>query len=89
MKKKVQKKMTINDLVIVMAGSFTGLETRLTKKIDDVENKLTKKIDDVENKLEGTNKRIDDFAETKASKIAYKELENRVGFVEKKLEIKK
>jgi len=86
MKKKVQKKMTINDLVIVMAGSFTGLETRLTKKIDDVENKLTKKI---ENKLEGTNKRIDDFAETKASKIAYKELENRVGFVEKKLEIKK
>jgi len=69
--------MTLDGLAVLIAGSFSGLEERLTKKIGDVENKL-----------EGTNKRIDDFAETKASKIQYKELENRVDFVEKKLEIK-
>lgn len=85
MKKDIKKKMTIDDLAIVMAGSFSGLEERLTKKIDNVENRL----DGVENKLEGTNKRIDDFAETKVSKITYKELENRIGLIEKKLEIKK
>lgn len=94
--KKDVKKMTINDLAIVMAGSFSGLEERLTQKINGVESGLRKEIEDVKkrvegvkNQLEGTNKRIDDFAETKVSKITYKELENRVGFVEKKLEIKK
>ena len=96
MKKDAKKKMTIDDLAIVMAGSFDGFEKRLTKKIDDVENGLRKevegvkkKVEGVKNQLEGTNKRIDDFAETKASKITYKELENRVNFMEKKLEIKK
>jgi hypothetical protein len=73
---------SIDNLAIIMAGSFSGLEERLTKKIDGVEEKLTKKIDGVEEKLtkkidgvsdrlEGTNKRIDDFAETKVTKITY------------------
>ena len=93
MKKEVKKKMTIDNLAIVMAGSFSGLEERMTEKIDGVENKLEgiikKEIEGVKDQLAGTNKRIDDFAETKVSKITYKELEKRVGVVEKKLEIEK
>ena len=37
-----------------------------------------KEIEGVKNQLVGTNKRIDDFAETKVSKVVYKVLENRV-----------
>ena len=80
-KKGAKKKMTIDDLAIVIAGSFSGLEERLTNKIDGLDNKL----EGVKDRLAGTNKRIDDFAETKVSKITYKELEKRVGVVEKKL----
>lgn len=89
MKKDVKKKMTIDDLALIMAGSFSGLEERLTNKIGDVESGLKREIEGVKNQLEGTNKRIDDFAETKVSKTTYKELENRVGFIEKKFEVKK
>ncbi len=54
-----------------------------------LEEKLSKDIENVKDHLDGTNRRIDDFAETKVSKVAHKELENRVGFVEKKLEVKR
>ena len=82
----------LEDFAIVMAGSFSGLEERLTKKIDNVESELQgvkRDVEGVKNRLEGTNKRIDDFAETKVSKITHKELDGRVVFIEKKLEIKK
>ncbi len=69
---------SIDNLAVIMAGSFSGLEERLTKKIDGLDNRLV-----------GTDKRIDDYAETKVSKISFKELEGRVGVVEKKLEVKK
>jgi hypothetical protein len=85
MKKAVKKKMTIDDLAIVMAGSFSGLEERLTKEIVGVK----KDVESVKNQLEGTNKRIDDFAETKVSKTTHKELQKRVIFLEEKLEINK
>ena|SRR3989338_4633331 len=98
MKKEVKKKMTLDGLAVLIAGSFSGFEERLTKKIDGVESRLggvesrlggvEKELEGVKNRLEGTNKRLDDLAETKASKITYKEIENRVGFIEKKLEIK-
>ena len=83
--------MTLDGLAVLIAGSFSGFEERLTKKIDGVESRLggvEKELEGVKNRLEGTNKRLDDLAETKASKITYKEIENRVGFIEKKLEIK-
>src|SRR3989338_7299871 len=105
MKKEVKKKMTLDGLAVLIAGSFSGFEERLTKKIEGVESRLggverrlggvesrlggvEKELEGVKNRLEGTNKRLDDLAETKASKITYKEIENRVGFIEKKLEIK-
>lgn len=73
------------DLIDKLAAStLKGFES-IDKRFDGVETEIA----GVKNQLAGTNKRIDDFAETKASKIVYKELDNRVGFIEKKLEIKK
>lgn len=70
-----------------------GFES-LDKKIDLVEENLTKDIKNAEkelagvkNQLEGTNKRIDDYADTKTSKIEHKKLVSRVDFIEEKLEI--
>jgi len=86
MSNKKGDKITIDKLAIMMNNSFEGLEKKMATK-DDI-NSVKEEIKNVKNQLEGTNKRIDDFAETKVSKIVYKELENRVGFIEKKLEIK-
>jgi deoxyadenosine/deoxycytidine kinase len=83
--KNKKSKMTIDDLAIVIAGSFNGLEERLTKKIGDVESGLKKEIGGVKDQLAGTNKRIDDFVETKVSKVVYKELENRFQKIEAKM----
>lgn len=75
------KKITIDDLAKMIKEDVVD---RMATKEDlkDLETRMN-------GKFEGVNKRIDNFAETKVSKITYKELENRVGFVEKKLEIKK
>ena len=71
--------MTIDDLAVMVAKGF---EKTVTK--NDLRD-LEVKIDGVKNQLEGTNKRIDYLAETKVSKVIYKELEHRVSVVEKKL----
>ena len=84
MKKGAKKAMTINDLAVIMAGGFEGLENRMTNKINGVETKLTQEIGGVKNQIEGLNNRIDDFAETKVSKNEHKKLETRVGVLEKK-----
>jgi len=85
MKKGAKKKMAIDDLAVMVAKGFEEASRNTAR----IENNLIYHIGIIKDKLEGTNKRIDDLAETKVSKIAHKELENRVGFVEKKLEIKK
>jgi len=85
MKKITKKKMTLDNLAILMAGSFSGLEERLTKKIYGVEEKLTKKIDSVENKFEGVNKRIDDFAVTRVKYEDHNKLKSRMDLIESKV----
>ncbi len=78
----------IDELAISTAKGFESVD----KRFDSVEKRLVsveEEIKGVKNQLGGTNKRIDDYAETKVAKIEYKDLSNRVGFVEKKLEIKK
>lgn len=60
----------------------------INRSFSKVEEKIDTKFEELKTKIEGTNKRIDDFAENKVSKITFKELDNRVGFVEEKLEIK-
>ncbi len=87
MKKEVKtKKMTIDKLAIMMSNSFESIEKKMATK-DDIEE-VKKEIEGVKDRLTGTNKRIDDYAETKVSKITHKELEHRVNFIEEKLEIK-
>ena len=85
MKKETKtKKMTIDKLAVMVANGFDSIQSKMATK-EDLKD-LEKRMD---TKFEGTNKRIDDFAETKVSKIQYKELEHRVGLIEKKFEIKK
>lgn len=79
--KKKGKKITNTELLDSINRSFSKVE----EKIDTIDLK----VEEIKNKLEGVDKRIDDFAETKVSKTTYKELETRVGVVEKKLETKK
>jgi|GEM_PF-5812802 len=93
-KKNNKSKITIDDLALVIADSFDGLEKRLTntfkKELGDVKEDIEgvkKEMEGVKNQLAGTNRRIDDFAETKVSKITHKELESRVIFLEKKTKI--
>ena len=91
---RVDKKFDhIEDLVDKLAVSalkgFERLEKKMATK-DDIKDMATKvDIEGLKTKVEGIDKRIDDFAETKASKITYKELANRVDFIEDRLEIKR
>ena len=86
----------VDKLAIFTAKGFENTATkedikRLENDIEGVKKDIEgvkKNIEGVKNQLEGTNKRIDDFAESKVSKITFKELDNRVGFMEEKLEIK-
>ncbi len=79
------KRITNTELLDSINRSFSKVEEKIDTKVEEVK----KEIEGVKDQLASTNKRIDDFAETKVSKITYKELENRVGVVEKKLETKK
>jgi len=87
-KKKVKnKKMTIDKLSVMVAKGFENVATKedikdmATKEdLKNLEAKMATKTD-----VERLEKRIDDFAETKASKISYKELENRVQKIEAKI----
>ena len=79
----------VDKLAISTAKGFENTATKedIKRLENDIEG-VKKNIEGVKNQLEGTNKRIDDFAESKVSKITFKELDNRVGFMEEKLEIK-
>ncbi|OGI73755.1 hypothetical protein A3D42_00805 [Candidatus Nomurabacteria bacterium RIFCSPHIGHO2_02_FULL_41_18] len=81
MNDKKAKKVTIADLARMIKEDVVD---RMATK-EDLKGLETR----MKTGFEGVDKRIDDFAETKATKIAHKELEVRVSFVEKKLEIKK
>jgi hypothetical protein len=89
MNNKKTKKVTIADLakmikedVVDRMATKEDIKDMATKT--DIEG-LKKDIEYVKDKLTSTNKRIDDFAETKVSKIVYKGLENRVQKIEAKI----
>ena len=78
----IEKK--IEKLAISTAKGFENMATK-----EDIKNMATKTdIEELKDKITGVEKRIDDFAETKVSKITFKELDSRVGFIERELEIK-
>ena len=80
-------KMTIDKLAIMVAKGFEGVATKEDLKNLEARMATKEDIKDMATKtdIEGINKRIDDFAETKVSKITYKELENRVQKIEAKI----
>jgi len=95
MNKEVKtKKITIDTLAIMMVKSFESLGKNISEIKEEVNEikedvKIVKKdVEGFKNQLEGVNKRIDDYAETKVSKIEHKKLITRVEFIENKLEIK-
>lgn len=81
--KRVEKliEAKIDGLAVSTAKGFEGVDKRF--------NEVDKRFESLEAKMktdvESINKRIDDFAETKVSKIVYKELENRVQKIESKI----
>ena len=89
MANKKDKKITNVELLESINRSFSNIEKKMATK-EDIKDMATKTdIEGLKGQIQGLDKRIDDFAETKVSKIVFKEFENRVGFMEKKLEIKK
>ena len=78
MNNKKDKKITNIELLESINRSFSNIEKKMATK-DDIKDMATK------TDVERLEKRIDDFAETKVSKISYKELENRVQKIEAKI----
>ena len=77
------KRISIDVLAIIMNNSFENLEKEI--KNTATKDDLKKLEENLTNRIEKTDKRIDDFAETKATKISHKELVTRVEFIEKKI----
>ena len=73
--KKKEKKITNTELLKSINRSFSKVE----EKIDTIDIK----VEELKSQIEGVDKRIDDFAENKVSKINFKELDHRVSFIEK------
>jgi hypothetical protein len=94
MKKKIMKKgeITNKDLAQMIGTLGKGLDLRISKLESYIEEgfySLNNKVDYIDtrfsNQIEGLNKRIDNFAENKASLFSYKELENRIIALEMKI----
>ena len=83
-------KMTIDKLAIMVAKGFESVATKddlkkLEERMNGKFEGVKKEIEGVKDQLVGTNKRIDDLAETKVSKIIYEGLEKRVQKIEAKI----
>ena len=80
-------KITIDKLAMMVAKGFENAATKEDLKNLEAKMATKEKIKDIATKTdaERLEKRIDDFAENKVSKIIYKELENRVQKIEAKI----
>lgn len=103
-KKNKKTKVTIDKLASIMKDGFSRVNKKIDNTVDLIdklaastlksfnrleENTATKTdIEGLKGQIQGLGKRIDDFAENKISKIVFKELDHRVGFMEEKLKIK-
>ena len=89
MTKKKEKIITNTELLESINRSFSNIEKKMATKedLENLEKRMATKtdIEGLKDQIHGVNKRIDDFAENKISKVAYKELENRVQKIEAKL----
>jgi len=88
------KKMSVEDLAIIVQGGFKEMESHFNNRFDDV----YKKFDDVDrrfdileqnisHKIDGLSNRIDDLSINRASREEVKILDMRLTKVEKKLHL--
>jgi hypothetical protein len=68
-------RMTIEKLAILVAKGFENTATKTD-------------IEGLKSQIEGVGKRIDDISETRVKYEDHNKLKGRVGFIEKKLQIK-
>ena len=90
--KKKDKKITNTELLDSINRSFTKIEKKMATKEDlkNLEDRMATKTDTegLKGQIEGVGKRIDDFVTTRVKYEDHNKLKARVGFIEKKLEIK-
>ena len=75
------------DLIDKLAASTLKGFAGVDKRFESIEARMATKddVEEVKDKIDKVNKRMDDYAETKVSKITYKGLERRVDSLEKNL----
>ena len=89
--KKENKKITTDDLAIMIGKGFSGVDKKFEKmdeRFDKVENRLEKvenRLEKVENRLEKVEKKIDVFVDT----YDEEKLPMRVEFIENTLNLPK
>lgn len=94
MNKKKEKRITNTELLESINRSFSKIEKKMSTK-EDIENlekrmdlKMDTRIEGLKGQIQGIDKRIDDFVETRVKYEDHNKLKIRVGFIERKLEIK-
>ena len=64
---------------------ITKLESYMKEGFNSLDNKMEHVDARLSNQIEGLGRRMDDFADNKVARIAYKELESRVLVLESKI----
>lgn len=88
MKKVTNKKMTIDDLAVMVAKGFDAVY----KKFDEVDSKFDEvkdRLEKVEENLASTRRDILSMGDRFTMKFEFHELANRVGLLEQKRKVKR
>lgn len=92
--KKKEKIITNTELLESINRSFSKIEKKMATKEDlknleaRLDSKIDTKVEELKGQIQGVDKRIDDFVETRVKYEDHNKLKIRVGFIERKLEIK-
>lgn len=95
MRKATSKKMTIDDLAVMVAKGFDGVNTRFNgveKRLDEVDkrlNEVEKGIDEVKENLASTRRDVFALGDRFTLKYEFHDLANRVSVLEQKQKVKR
>jgi hypothetical protein len=64
---------------------FSRVESYMKQGFENLDNKIEHIDERLSQNITGLNRRVDDLAENKIAKVTYKELEHRVGALEKRV----
>lgn len=88
MKRATFKKMTIDDLAVMVAKGFDGVNTRFSE-VDKRLNNVEKGIDEVKENLASTRRDVLAMGDRFTLKYEFHDLANRVGVLEQKQKVKR